>query len=42
MKKHYQKPSMKVYFLQPHSSLLVVSNVDPNSPFNWGNPNNDR
>ena len=42
MKKKYEKPLMKVYLLLSCTSLLTVSGVDPNSPFNWGSPGDDR
>jgi len=42
MKKKYEKPTCKVYELQQRTTLLTVSGPDPNSPFNWGDPDNDR
>lgn len=42
MKRKYEKPSMKVYLLQSRTSLLTISGVDHNSPFNWGSPGDDR
>ena len=39
-KKHYEKPSMKVYLLQSQPALLQASQTD--GPFQWGYPGDDR
>lgn len=42
MKKEYIKPSMQVYDLPCHPTLLQASNLDGDNPLNWGIPGNDR